>query len=738
MKKPNREITESVLNTNLNELANNLIREMAMACRKVSIYGHNHPVSSKAMGKPFFAFTKLFDFKRFVTLNLERGHLFTIGIRLKESVFTEEIVRYMQILEIDSLLFRPEMSVDDLSQFICRFVKKISRTDQSQILSTFLKNSDIDTIEANSKLSYDLFENSQLVLGDIEYDFSVHNMALRQLGDSLEYLIKIQTDGESILDSLDIDFSYDIVQYLLPEKAISLPPGDIQKALLDTLEKLKKDTPDSDESIDFKERFRSLWKLLEYHPQREKIISAIEELMDDNRFMADIVEETGDSITAIKFESRDQIDQILKECLDSNPRSLPTRKLVDAFERLIRTGQKVKATETFELLIDLLGATEAGERGRALDLLVALVESISLYSDITILENLINRIGKGLSSRKESFEYSELIWRVLEKCLNLRRYDLVSKLAIMIGGYRFVEDGVMIYESVAVKKVIENINRKDIISTMIDDMISGNAETAGYIRDALIAVGNEEVASGLSKIISHHSRRVRQLALKILAELGKATLFVFSGVLNDDAMFERNNNRNELSDAKWYVIRNSIFILGQIKDPEGIAPLRLRMNDSDVRVRREIVRSLEKIGGEDACDMLIFMAEDSDKSIRESSVIAVGLIGNEDSVPMLINSMKRKPSIAWRGITVLGRLGGEISRDFLSQLLHDDDLLTDMAEGGTSREELRLATVTALGRIGDKASIERLHEFKNSISITQKMLGRSSIYKTVTEILSRN
>ncbi|RKX29374.1 MAG: hypothetical protein DRP47_01905 [Candidatus Zixiibacteriota bacterium] len=730
--------TESTLNTNLNELAHGLVREMAMACRKVAIYGASHPVSSKAVEKPFFAFVKLFEFKRLVSLNLERGNLFAMNVRLKESVFTEEIIRYLQILEVDALLFRPQMSMTDLSRFIGRFVLRVSRTDQSQILSTYLKQSGIDTIEVNSRLAFELFENSPRFRGDIEGDFSVHNIAMRQMGESLKSLAKIQAGGESVLESLGIDFSYDVVRYLLPEKVALLQLEDIQNELLSTLEKLKRDVPDSEETVTIKAHFSSLWKLLDYHPQRDQIISAVERLMGDNQFIANVAQESGDSVSAIKFESRDQIDQILRKCLESDQRLMPTRQLVDAFKRLMRTGQKGKATETLELLMDILGSTEVVERGRALGLLVSMVESIDLLSDTTVFENLITRISTGLNSNTESFEYSEIIWRVLEKCLVSRRYDLVARLSIMIGNHKYVEEGVTVYDSFAIKKVIENINRQNIISAMIDDLIVSDSETAGYIRDALISVGGEQVALGLSQIISHPARHVRQLALKILAELGKDTLTVFSRVLTDDAMFERGSNRNELADAKWYVIRNSIFILGQIKDPEGIVPLRLRINDHDVRVRREIVSTLEKIGGEDACDMLIFMAEDSDKAVRESAVIAVGLTGNEDFAPMLINTMKRQPSIAKRGIAALGRLGGENSREFLSQLLKDDDFLSEMTEGGSSREELRLAAVTALGRIGDKASIEKLREFKSSMSIAQKVLSRSSIHKVVNEILSRH
>ncbi|MBU8934499.1 MAG: HEAT repeat domain-containing protein [candidate division Zixibacteria bacterium] len=738
MKHSNKLFTESTLDTNLNELAQALVRDLSMACRKVAIYGPSHPMSSKAVEKPFFSLDKLFAFEKSVLFGIERGHLFVSNIRLKESVFTEEIVRYMQVLGVDVMFFRQQITMTELARFLDRFVKRVSRTDQSQVLSTYLKRSGIDTIEINSELAFNLFENGVRLRGDVEGDFSVRNIALRQLGDSPLRLAQIMDGGEDGLETQSIDFSYDIVQYLMPEKVTTLDPDKIKKEIVATLEKLRSTTSDSEQAAEVRKRYRSLKKLLDFHPQRDQITTQIEDSIGDNRFMADVSQEGGDPVSAIKFESRDQIDRVLRECLSNDSVPLTTQELVDAFARLMRTGQKGKAAETIEFLMDLLGSTDMRERGRSLDLLIALVDSIPVQSDSTVFENMILRMGTVLNSGAESFEYSELIWRAMDKCIISRRYDLLARLATMVGARRRVEGGVIVYDSIVVKIIIQNMNRPEVISALIDDLIAGNSETTGHIRDTLIAIGDEQAAVGLSRIISHPARHIRQLTLRILAELGRATLNVFSGILADDSLFERDSNRHELPDVKWYVIRNSIFILGLLEDQEGVTPLRLRIGDPDVRVRREIVSTLEKIGGEDACDMLTLMAEDADKQIRESAVVAVGLIGTEDFAPMLIDAMRRQPAIAVRGVTSLGRIGGEGSREFLSRLLKDEELLAEMAEGGASRDELRLAIVAALGRIGDSASIDRLREFESSMSVAQRMLRQSSLHKAVTEILSRH
>jgi len=242
----------------------------------------------------------------------------------------------------------------------------------------------------------------------------------------------------------------------------------------------------------------------------------------------------------------------------------------------------------------------------------------------------------------------------------------------------------------------------------------------------------------LSNIISHESRQVRQNVLKIMAEMGKASLTVFSQILNNNEYFERAESRRELPDEKWYVVRNSIFVLGLLNDPEACRALRVRINDSDTRVRQAIVQALEKIAGEEACDLLLVLADDEDREIRESAIIALGLVGNPDMAPELIELANNRRSDIVCLINALGKLGGSEAKNFLGNLLIDQQLQSQFTSGRSSREDLKIATIRALGRIGDKESLKKIKKFSESLSTSQKILfGGSKLSKTAEEILSR-
>jgi HEAT repeat protein len=221
--------------------------------------------------------------------------------------------------------------------------------------------------------------------------------------------------------------------------------------------------------------------------------------------------------------------------------------------------------------------------------------------------------------------------------------------------------------------------------------------------------------------------------------MGKASLIVFSRIVNDDNWFERDMGRQELPDNHWYLIRNSIFVLGTLRDPEAVAPLRLRISDNDIRVRREIVTALEKIGGEEAVDLLLLMAEDATHEIRESAVAGIGVIGTAEVVPMLTDLLNRNSSEALKVISVLGKLGGEDARAYLSRILNSEDDLTTISAGRHAKDDLRLAVVKALGAIGDRAAINQIREYRDSLSAAQKFLFKNSpLQRTISEILSKS
>jgi HEAT repeat protein len=732
-------ITEARLKTSLNELVHSLVLELAMACKKLSIYSSGHPLGRGAIEKPYVILTRIFGFRKYVTFHTVRGQLHVCNICLKESVFTAQILQYMQVLDLTVLRMERSLTMRDFTLFLERFVRRLRSDDPDYLMSDYLVRNGIGAVEVNTEAAFKMFESQRQYRGEIDDDFSIKRVIMDMLGAEPLALARIQDADESGLLEQGIDFEQAIVRYLLPERIATVPAVSIRAAareLVSVINTGDRNRSDHKGSVNL---YMALFKLVEWHPEREKILENLGDsvLKADEGYTSEPIDprsRTG----AIKTVTLNRIDEVLDDLFAAGNESYETSEFTEAFERLLKTGLRPKAEEVLTRLLTLLSDANPSYRQKSMNLMSCAISTLKAVTEVPSFEGVVNTVVEHLRSKRETYEYSELIWKLSEKCLADKRYDLLARITGAMAKRRLFDQTVTIYDSMAVKKAFETINRPEVIDTLVNELITADFERAGRLKEILAAIASEEVALALSQIIAHPVRAVRQQALKILAELGKASLKVFSRILIDDAWFERDSERYELPDSKWYTIRNSIFVLGSLRDCDAIAPLRLRISDHDIRVRREIISALEKIAGDDAVDVLIVMAEDPAREIRESAIGVIGIIGNPDVVPLLIDVARRNPTEAVRTVSVMGKLGGTDTRNYLSGLLDDETELQNLAAGKVSKDDLRLAIVKALGAIGDTKALDRIRQYQASLSTAQKILFKNSpVNKAITEILAR-
>lgn len=191
--------------------------------------------------------------------------------------------------------------------------------------------------------------------------------------------------------------------------------------------------------------------------------------------------------------------------------------------------------------------------------------------------------------------------------------------------------------------------------------------------EAMLAVLSVSGPSGISLTISKmgatDNLAVRKELSSLLVGLGGAAVPVMLKMMQD---------------TRWYFVRNLAAILGEIGLPEAVPDLVVCLRHADIRVSKEAIRSLAKIGGRDA----------------ESVVIGV-LHGNNSLLfPQVIAS-----------------LGGMKSRKALSELMQivcsSDILLKNLS--------LKSDALNAIAMIGDRQVVPALAK----ILASRHILARS-------------
>ena len=164
-----------------------------------------------------------------------------------------------------------------------------------------------------------------------------------------------------------------------------------------------------------------------------------------------------------------------------------------------------------------------------------------------------------------------------------------------------------------------------------------------------------------------------------------------------------------LEDERWYVVRNAVAILGELRDQEAAAGLKPLLKHKDVRVRRETVRSLTKIGGQSAVGILLRTVEDGDQDLRRQALLSLGAMKNPAAVPTLLrlvaesDPMQNRIEVKKEALKALGEIGSSQAVPVLVELLGQRKLWRR-----SLHDELRAAAAQALGEIGDPAATPAL------------------------------
>ena len=216
----------------------------------------------------------------------------------------------------------------------------------------------------------------------------------------------------------------------------------------------------------------------------------------------------------------------------------------------------------------------------------------------------------------------------------------------------------------------------------------------------ILAYLGDKVANRIMQILcNEESAPKRKILSDILARSGTAVLSTIYEYLNDD---------------RWYVVRNAITIIGDIRSQDSLAELSLLLQNDDIRVRRETIRALTKIGGKRAIKILLQTAIAEDQEIRRQAILSLGALRATAAVPVLLALLKQKGwsqreiDLKKDTIRALGEIRDPEATPELVRILKKKRWMHRQLN-----DELRAAAAAALGDIADESTINVLDKTTN-------------------------
>jgi uncharacterized protein YjgD (DUF1641 family) len=228
-----------------------------------------------------------------------------------------------------------------------------------------------------------------------------------------------------------------------------------------------------------------------------------------------------------------------------------------------------------------------------------------------VLDDFFTLLGEILIREKDFLEFHELmerIERILDSLINVADFDSATKIIWRLRRFeqRMRDSSPQANlgnqtKAERIKKAIDQAGEEEKIRRVGSVLNEKEMIDLSKVKQYLLSLNWNSISPILHVLRDLKYSPARKMVCEVLEEVGKDHI----GVVGEGVY-----------DSLWYVVRNVAFVLGRIGKEEGVKFLKNMINHSDLRVRKEVITSLAKIGGKEAQALLVSALGDEDKPIR--------------------------------------------------------------------------------------------------------------------------
>lgn len=245
------------------------------------------------------------------------------------------------------------------------------------------------------------------------------------------------------------------------------------------------------------------------------------------------------------------------------------------------------------------------------------------------------------------------------------------------------------------KKIIDDVIDRAGSENKLRKLFNGdkNLDSA----QAYMLLLNKNAIQSLLNILGElEDRKTQRYLCNVLSVIGKQAVELFASGIHD---------------KRWHLVRNTLMILGVIKNPAAIKYIEETLTHPELRVRKEAVKALDSIGTEEIKGPFMIALRDSDAGIRISALKALRRFGDKklfDIVKerILTGDLKEMPFTEKRELfEVLAETGRDMAFPILSEFFRRKGFFRK-----TETEELRACAAYGLGILGTRESLMLLEK----------------------------
>lgn len=336
-----------------------------------------------------------------------------------------------------------------------------------------------------------------------------------------------------------------------------------------------------------------------------------------------------------------------------------------------------------------------------------------------------NKIDKLAAILFEMFYNSEEISGILDDTLkffketikfSLRQGDINMLIQVMKRAKAILEDPLSTEDMKKYMRMLLMYPGTDEVMSILNEVLDSDIEIGDEIFKEFIVLLDKKAILPFVKILGEiKTLRGRKKVIEALVFLGKQDIKTLATVL---------------SDTRWYVVRNIIYILRKIKDKVAIEYLLKALKSEDPRVRKEVIKALADLGGQEILKPLKEHLDDPDVGVRIESVRAIGNTGSIAPKRIILDKisdkMFKERDLEEKKIfyEILSKWNDAEVFDFLIKILRRRSFLW-----WDKNYDEKACAAFCLGLLGNKDAIPYLHKYSLSKNKLLREFTQSAIKK---------
>ncbi|MCJ7497447.1 MAG: HEAT repeat domain-containing protein [candidate division Zixibacteria bacterium] len=691
------------LELDLRELGREILRELFLSSRRLTLYTREHPAEKDLSKKPFNWMKKLFRVRSYFDFHLYQEKLYAMGIPLKEEVFIRGLKAELSKFELGSVYIYSQATADELNLFLRRLSEKLLPLPKNLNLQRFLEEKRINSIRVKNSEPGDTFLEESISLAEKCDDFKVKTFARISLQQNPQLMLdilsrKIRKDI-NLEGKLKFDFRLKVFQSMLLEEFSKLP-GEKVKELLRN-EFAGKDWDVISLDVEYLDGVKNLVKAFIHHPERDYLFSELKNVFVHQGAPENFFEKALDESTLLKIKTLRDSELVLDKLISGEAKAEEEESLKNLLIKLINLNQVERLKKTIDALWQNLFSEKENLRQISFFWLKSFSSLFLKYS-----QELFQYFVQEMLSYKDrtDFQYFQLLENCAGQSIISREYGQFNKIIQELRsdpGKEYSPEKEERY-----LKIIQGFARDQIIQQLVEEIKSRRKEAWEKVGDALILIGGEKIAQALEPLLTDPDRTIRQVVLKIAGSgLGEAGADYFSRTIQDDSNFQRDSSGNLTLDS-WFKIRNILHILSDIKSEKSLTGLEKWIHDKDLKVKKAVLQTLEKTGGKKSEELILALAQEEDKEIRKLALMALGSCGSESSVDKLKELFYKDEDNAILILHTINNIGGEKGFKFLIEVINQPRIFEKWISGKKIDEEIKLEAVRALKKKDSDSSKE--------------------------------